>query len=100
MVGDPINGKLKVGGSMDGGGSDTILEIVVGLNIKKRATRCTRAPAYAGSGKGFRHLVYCTQSYPVLHKRLFSGLEPVTFQSHDNNFTSCAKVTPLWLDLT
>jgi len=29
-----------------------------------------------------------------LHKRLFPGLEPVTFQSHDNNFTSCAKVTP------
>jgi len=28
-----------------------------------------------------------------LHKRLFPGLEPVTFQSHDNNFTSCAKVT-------
>ncbi|AES97666.1 hypothetical protein MTR_5g058060 [Medicago truncatula] len=22
-----------------------------------------------------------------LHKRLFPGLEPVTFQSHDNNFT-------------
>jgi hypothetical protein len=39
-------------------------------------------------------LVYCTQPYPVLHKRLFPGLEPVTFQSHDNNFTSCAKVTP------
>ena len=29
-----------------------------------------------------------------LHKRLFPGLEPVTFQLHDNNFTSCAKVTP------
>jgi hypothetical protein len=28
-----------------------------------------------------------------LHKRLFPGLEPVTFQSHDNNFTSCAKVS-------
>jgi len=22
-----------------------------------------------------------------LHKRLFQGVEPVTFQSHDNNFT-------------
>ena len=29
-----------------------------------------------------------------LHKRLFLGLEPVTFQLHDNNFTSCTKVTP------
>jgi len=29
-----------------------------------------------------------------LHKRLFPGLEPVTFQSHDNNFTSCTRVTP------
>jgi hypothetical protein len=28
---------------------------------KKRATRCTEAPAYAGSGKGSHHLVYCTQ---------------------------------------
>jgi len=27
----------------------------------KRATRCTEAPAYAGSGKGSHHLVYCTK---------------------------------------
>jgi len=32
--------------------------------------------------------------YAALHKRLFLGLEAVTFQSHDNNFTGCAKVTP------
>ena len=30
-----------------------------------------------------------------LHKRMFPSLNPcVAFQSHDNNFTSCAKVTP------
>jgi len=29
-----------------------------------------------------------------LRKRLFPGLEPVTFQSHDNNFSDCVKVTP------
>ena len=59
----------------------------------KTATRLTRAPAYAGSGKWSHHVVYCTQPYPVLHKRLFPELEPVTFQSHNNNFTSCVKVT-------
>jgi len=54
---------------------------------KKRATWCIEAPAFAGSGKGSHHLVYCFSLF--LHKRLFPGLEPVT----DNNFTSCAKVT-------
>ncbi|KEH16427.1 transmembrane protein, putative [Medicago truncatula] len=63
------------------------------IGRRNGATRCTGAPAYAGSGKGSHYLVYCTQSYSVLHKRLFPGLEPVTFQSHDNNFTSCVKVT-------
>ncbi|AES61553.1 hypothetical protein MTR_1g085990 [Medicago truncatula] len=70
-------------------------QLKIKLCFSRKATRCTRAPAYAGSEKGFHHLVYCTQPYPVLHKRLFLGLEPVTFQSHDNKFTSCAKVTPL-----
>jgi len=34
-------------------------------------------------------VLYAALPY-FLHKRLFPGLEPVTFQSHDNNFTSCA----------
>jgi len=32
---------------------------------KKRASWCTKAPAYTRSGKGSHHLVYCTQSCPV-----------------------------------
>ena len=42
------------------------------LNIKKRATRCTEAPPYAGSGKGSHHLVYCTQAYPVFAQEAVS----------------------------
>ena len=38
----------------------------------KRATRCTKAPAYAGSGKGSHHLVYCTQPYPVFTQEAIS----------------------------
>ena len=34
-----------------------------------RATRCTKAPAYAGSKKGSHHLVNCTQPYPVFYTR-------------------------------
>ncbi|PNX90478.1 hypothetical protein L195_g046602, partial [Trifolium pratense] len=48
----------------------------------KMASRCTKAPAYAGFGKGPAILVYC---YTAL--TLFSGFEHVTFQSRDNNFT-------------
>jgi len=29
--------------------------LLVSISIKKRATRCTKAPAYAGSGKGSHH---------------------------------------------
>jgi len=38
----------------------------------KRATRCTEAPAFAGSGKGSHHLVYCTQPYPVFTQEAVS----------------------------
>ena len=31
-----------------------------------------KAPAYAGSGKGSHHLVYCTQSYPVFTQEAVS----------------------------
>jgi len=41
-------------------GKDRPIRILI--LVIKRATRCTRAPAYAGSGKGSHHLVYCTQS--------------------------------------
>ena len=41
------------------------------------ATRCTKAPAYAGSGKGSHHLVYCTQPYLVFYTRgCFQDLNP------------------------
>jgi len=43
------------------------------LEYKKRATRCTKAPAYAESGKGSHHLVYCTQPYPVFTQEAVSG---------------------------
>ncbi|AES97411.1 transmembrane protein, putative [Medicago truncatula] len=52
-------------------------------------------PTRWGLGRG---LIVFGVLYAVLscflHKRLFPGLKPVTFQSNDNNFTSCAKVTP------
>jgi hypothetical protein len=46
----------------------------------KRATRCTEAPAYAGSGKGSHHLVYCTQPYPVFTQ------EAVSRKKKNNNY--------------
>jgi len=54
-----------------------------------------KLPHTQGSGEG--PTIWCiVRSLTLfLHKRLFPRLEPVTFQSHDNNFTSCAKVTPL-----
>jgi len=54
------------------------------LSIKKNVT-------YSGSGKGLIILVCCMQLYPIfLHNRLFPGLELVSFQSCDNNFTAVA----------
>jgi len=56
--------------------------------IKKRGVRCTKAPTYTGYGKGSHHFGVLYATLPCfLHKRLFPGLEPVTFQSHDSNFT-------------
>ena len=44
-----------------------------------RATRCSIAPAYAGSGKGSHHLVYCKQPYLVFYTRsCFQDLTQVT----------------------
>jgi len=45
-------------------------------SIKKKATRCTKAPAYAGSGKRSHHLVYCTQPYPVWSHHLVYCTQP------------------------
>ena len=44
---------------------------------KKRAARCPKAPAYAGSGKGYHQLGYCTQPCPVFYTRgFFQDLNP------------------------
>ncbi|AET02162.1 hypothetical protein MTR_8g035970 [Medicago truncatula] len=53
-----------------------------------------KLPHTQGPGRG--PTIWCiVRSLTLfLHKRLFLGLEPVTLQSHDNNFTSCAEVTP------
>ncbi|KEH16680.1 hypothetical protein MTR_0116s0030 [Medicago truncatula] len=61
-------------------------QVASGILTNTRATRCTETPAYAWPKKGSHQL--------FLHKKLFPGIEPVTLQSHDNNFTS-VKVTPL-----
>jgi len=45
---------------------------LVGQQTIKRATWCIKAPAYAGFGKGSHHLVYCTQSYPVITQEAVS----------------------------
>jgi len=47
-----------------------------------------KLPHTQGLGRG--PTIWCI----VCSLLLFPGLEPVTFQSHNNNFTSCAKVTP------
>jgi len=49
-----------------------------------------KLPHTQGPGRG--PTVWCiVRSLTLfLHKRLFPGLELVTLQSHDNNFTSCA----------
>jgi len=64
-------------------------------NAIKRQPGALKLPHTQGPGRGptIFGVLYATLPY-FLHKRLFPGLEPVTFQSHDNNFTSCAKVTP------
>ena len=51
-----------------------------------------KLPHTQGLGRG--PTIWCTiRSLTLfLHKRLFPRLEPVTLQSHDNNFTSCVKV--------
>jgi len=57
-------------------------------NVLKRAARCSKPPAHIGSEKGFHHFGVLYAILPCfLHKRLFPGLEPVTFKSRDNNFT-------------
>jgi hypothetical protein len=60
--------------------------------IFKRAARCIKAPACAGSGKGSHHfwVLYAALPY-FLHKRLFTGLEPIlTWQQ----LYCCAKTPP------
>jgi len=42
------------------------------IKFSIRATRCTEAPAFARSGKGSHHLVYCTQPYPVFTQETVS----------------------------
>jgi len=60
----------------------------------KRTARCTKALAYAGSGKRSHHIGVLYAALPCfLHKMLFPGLEPATFQSHDNNFTVASRLT-------
>jgi len=50
-----------------------LLEFVcVSIGFTKRATQCTEAPAFAGSGTGSHHLVYCTQPYPVFTQEAVS----------------------------
>jgi hypothetical protein len=68
--------------------------IVQDTNIKKGQPGALKLPHMQGPGRG--PTIWCiVRSLTLfLHKRLFPGLEPVTLRSHDNNFTSCAKVTP------
>ncbi|AES66318.1 hypothetical protein MTR_2g065780 [Medicago truncatula] len=50
-----------------------------------------QSPAAAGLGNGSTIWCIVRSLTMFIHKRLLPGLEPMTFQSHDNNFTSCAK---------
>jgi len=60
----------------------------------KREARCTKALAYTGSGKGSHHFGVLYAALPwFLHKGLFPGLEPVTFQSRNNNFNVASRLT-------
>ena len=67
--------------------------------LKKGQPGSLKLPHTQGPGRG--PTIWCiVRSLTLfLHKRLFPGLEPVTFWSHDNNFTSCAKVTPHMYEL-
>jgi len=58
-----------------------------------------KLPHSQGPGRGPTIWCIIRSLTLFLHKRLFLGLEPVTLRSHDNNFTSCTKVTPLSLVL-
>jgi len=62
-------------------------------SYKKKTTRCTKAPAYAESGKESHHLVYCTQSYLVFYTRsCFQDLNPWSF----NHMTTTLPVAYPW----
>jgi hypothetical protein len=65
---------------------------VASKSPKKGQPGALKLPHTQGPGRG--PTIWCiVRSLTLfLHKRLFPGLEPVTFQSHDNNFTSCTKV--------
>jgi len=62
--------------------------------LKKGQPGSLKLPHTQGPGRG--PTIWCiVRSLTLfLHKRLFPGLEPVTLQSHDNNFISCTKVDP------
>jgi len=62
-----------------------------------RAAWCTKASAYAESGKGSHHLVYYTQSDPVFTQDVIFGTWTRDL-SHDNNFTVAPRL-PLILSL-
>ena len=66
------------------------------LDIKKGNPVHLKLPHTQGPGRG--PTIWCiVRSLTLfLHKRLFPELEPVTIQSHDNNFTNYAKITPRW----
>jgi len=50
---------------------------------KNKGIPVHKAPAYAGPGRGPTIFGVMHAALPcVLHKRLFPGLEPTTFQSH------------------
>ena len=62
---------------------------------KKEQSGALKLPHTRGPERGPTIFGVLDAALPCfLHKRLFPELEPLTFQSHDNNLTSCAKVTP------
>lgn len=57
-----------------------------------------KSPAYTREGIPSSDVLYAVLPC-YLHKRLFPGLEPVTFQSHNDNL-HCAKAPPWNVKLT
>lgn len=56
-----------------------------------KAARCNKLRLCAGAGND--RVIRGTQSYMYFCKTLFPWLEPVTFWSHDNNFTNYDKLS-------